>query len=323
MKKLLLSLSLPLLLLAFLGTLFLASSCGKRQEKTVIGVSIPSADHGWTGGIVYWAEKAAKELEKKYPDVKILVSTSADSSEQVSQIENMLIQNIKALVVLPHEPAPLAGICKKAKEKKVFLTVVDRNLAGNIEDLAVAGDNPGFGRACAEAMAKQLDYKGDIVVMEGVLCDVNTQRVEAFRSVMKKYPNIRILDSQTANWSTEQGLKLMETFLGKYKHIDGVWAGDDDVLLGALKAYEESKRKDVKLFIGGGGAKLIIRKIVEKDPMIPVNVTYPPRMIAYGMEYTLEKILGKREIKEKKIVIPAEVITRENAEKFYFPDSIY
>ncbi|MBP5183197.1 MAG: ribose ABC transporter substrate-binding protein, partial [Lentisphaeria bacterium] len=118
-------------------------------------------------------------------------------------------------------------------------------------------------------------------------------------------------------------LKLMETFLGKYKHIDGVWAGDDDVLLGALKAYEESKRKDVKLFIGGGGAKLIIRKIVDKDPMIPVNVTYPPRMIAYGMEYTLEKILGKREIREKKIVIPAEVITRENAEKFYFPDSIY
>ncbi|MBP5183228.1 MAG: substrate-binding domain-containing protein, partial [Lentisphaeria bacterium] len=211
MKKLFFSLSLPLLLLLSLGTLFLASSCGKQQKKTVIGVSITSADHGWTGGIVYWAEMAAKVLEKKYPDVTIRVSTSADSSEQVSQIENMLIQDIKALVVLPHEPAPLAGICKKAKEKKVFLTVVDRNLAGNIEDLAVAGDNPGFGRACAEAMAKQLDYKGDIVVMEGVLCDVNTQRVEAFRSVMKKYPNIRILDSQTANWNTEQGLKLMET----------------------------------------------------------------------------------------------------------------
>ncbi|MBR2364125.1 MAG: ribose ABC transporter substrate-binding protein, partial [Lentisphaeria bacterium] len=99
--------------------------------------------------------------------------------------------------------------------------------------------------------------------------------------------------------------------------------GDDDVLLGALKAYEESKRKDVKLFIGGGGAKLIIKKIVDKDPLIPVNVTYPPRMIAYGMEYTIEKILGKKEIKEKKIIIPAEVITRENASTFYFPDSIY
>ena len=45
--------------------------------------------------------------------------------------------------------------------------------------------------------------------------------------------------------------------------------------------------------------------------------------IAYGMEYALEKVLGKREIREKKIVIPAEVITRENAAKFYFPDSIY
>ena len=302
---------------------FFLASCGKSSSRTVIGVAIPGADHGWTGGVVYWAEKAAKELEKKYPDVKILVSTSADSSEQVSQIENMLVQNIKALIVLPHEPAPLAGICQQAKKQGVFLTVVDRNLAGNIEDLAIVGDNAGFGRACAEEMAKQLNYKGNIVVMEGVLCDVNTLRVNAFREVMKKYPSIKILDSQTANWNTEQGLKLMETYLGKYKHIDGVWAGDDDVLLGALKAYEESKRKDVKLFIGGGGAKLIIKKIVDKDPMIPVNVTYPPRMIAYGMEYALEKVLGKREIKEKKIVIPAEVITRENAAKFYFPDSIY
>lgn len=320
MKKLFFILSLPLLLL--LAALFTAG-CGNSQKKTVIGVSIPSADHGWTGGVVYWAEKAAKELEKKYPDVKILVTTSADSAEQVSHIENMLIQNIKALVVLPHEPAPLAGICKQAKDKKVFLTVVDRNLAGNIEDLAIAGDNTGFGKACAEEMAKLLKGKGNIVIMEGVLCDVNTLRVNAFREVMKKYPAIKILDSQTANWNTEQGLKLMETYLGKYKHIDAVWAGDDDVLLGALKAYEESKRKDVKLFIGGGGAKLIIKKIVDKDPLIPVNVTYPPRMIAYGMEYTINKILGKQEIKEKKIIIPAEVITRENASKFYFPDSIY
>lgn len=307
----------------FAAALFFFCGCGETQKKTIIGVSIPSADHGWTGGVVYWAEKAAKELEKKYPEIKILVSTSSDSAEQVSQIENMLIQNIKGLVILPHEPAPLTGICKQAKTKGVFLTVVDRNLAGNIEDLAIAGDNPGFGRACAEEMAKFLKYKGSIVIMEGVLCDVNTQRVTAFREVMKKYPAIKILDSQTANWSTEQGLKLMETYLGKYKHIDGVWAGDDDVLLGALKAYEESKRKDVKLFIGGGGAKLIIKKIVDKDPMIPLNVTYPPRMIAYGMEHTISRLLGKDASKEKKIVIPAEVITRENAKNFYFPDSIY
>lgn len=108
---------------------------------------------------------------------------------------------------------------------------------------------PGFGRTCAEEMAKKLDGKGDILIMEGIPCEVNTLRVNAFREVMKKYPGIRILESQASYWSTEKGLKLMENFLQKYPKIDAVWAGDDDVLLGALKAYEESGRKDIRLMI--------------------------------------------------------------------------
>lgn len=316
LKKLLL---LPLL---FAVSLLFTSCSDGGKEKVVIGVSIPSADHGWTGGIVYWAEKTKKELEAKDPSLKILLSTASDSASQVSQIENMMVQKIKALVILPHEPAPLANICREVQKKGAYLVVVDRNLAGNFQDLAIAGDNSGFGKACGEVMAKELKGKGNILIMEGALCDVNTLRVKAFREVMKKYPNIRILDSQITNWNTEQGLTLMENYLRKYKKIDGVWAGDDDVLMGALKAYEESKRKDVKLFVGGGGSKVIIKKIMDKDPLIPVNVTYPPEMIAHGIKKAVEAAKGKADPR-KKILIKAEIITRENAAKFYNPDSIY
>ena len=306
----------------FLCTLFFAGCSDTGKGKTIIAVSIPSADHGWTGGIVFWAEKTKKELEAKDPSIKILLSTASDSATQVSQIENMIVQKIKALVVLPQEPAPLAGICREAQKKGAYLVVVDRNLAGDFQDLAIAGDNPGFGRACGEVMAKELKGKGNILIMEGALCDVNTQRVKAFREVMKKYPGIKILDSQTSNWSTEQGLTLMENYLRKYKNVDAVWAGDDDVLVGALKAYQESKRRDIRLFVGGGGSKVIVKKILDKDPLIPVNVTYPPEMIAHGIRKAVEGAKGSPDPR-KKILIKAEVITRENAAKFYNPDSIY
>ena len=306
------------------AALVFLSGCGKKDDgKIRIGVSIPSADHGWTGGVVYWAEQTKKDLERKDPKLEIILSTAKDSSEQVNKIENLMVQGIKALVVLPQEPAPLTGICSQVKGRGVYLVVVDRGLDKNIQDLTVAGDNSEFGRRCAEEMAKRLKGKGDILIMEGVPCEVNTLRVNAFKNVMKKYPDIRILESQTSNWSQEKGLKLMENFLQKYKKIDAVWAGDDDVLIGALKAYAESKRKDIRFFIGGGGAKAIVKRVLDKDPLVPVNVTYPPRMIAYGIEFAAAAAKGKPTAKSKREVIPAEVITPANAKYFYQPNSPY
>lgn len=314
----------------FLSALFCCAAllvfpgCGKKADgKIRIGVSIPSADHGWTGGVVWWAEQTKKELERKDPNLEIILSTARDSSEQVNKIENLMVQGIKALVVLPQEPAPLTGVCSQVGERGIYLVVVDRGLKKNIQDLTVAGDNSEFGRRCGEEMAKRLKGKGNILIMEGVPCEVNTLRVKAFQQVMKKYPEIKILESQTSNWSQEKGLKLMENFLQKYKKIDAVWAGDDDVLVGALKAYAESKRKDIQFFIGGGGAKAIVKRVLDKDPLVPVNVTYPPRMIAYGIEFAVAAAKGKPTAKSKREVIPAEVITPANAKYFYQPNSPY
>ena len=308
-----------------LGATVVFAGCQKKNETTKhykIGISIPSADHGWTGGVVYHANEVKKEIEAANPDVKVIVSTAATSGEQVDRVENLLVQNINALVILPSEPAPLSGICEKAVKQGVKLIVVDRNLANPVQDLLVAGDNPGFGRAAAEVIAKELDGKGEIVIMEGVSCDVNSQRVNAFKEELAKHPEIWILESGAAEWNTEKGLKLMENFLQKYPQIDGVWTGDDDVSIGALKAYEESKRTDVKVFVGGGGSKDIIKRILDGDPLVHVTVTYPPAMIATAAREAV-KIVKGTPVLEKTIIVPAEVITTENAQQYYTPDSAY
>ena len=309
-------------MLLLCGVFFLAG-CGKKENKILIGVSIPAADHGWTGGVVYWAQQAKKNIESKDPGVEVLLTTAQNSADQVNKIENLMTRGVKALVVLPHEPAPLTGICEQVKQRGIHLTVVDRSLARNVQDLEVVGDNALFGQRCAEEMAKRLKGKGNILVMEGIPCSVNTLRVEAFRKVMKKYPQIRILESASAYWNQEKALRLMENFLQKYKKVDAVWAGDDDVLIGALKAYKESKRKDIRFFIGGGGSKEIIKMVLDRDALVPVDVTYPPRMIANGIEYAVAAAKGQKLPESKRIVIPAEIITGENAKNFYFPDSIY
>lgn len=311
--------------LALLAAAAALSGCGKSDANAPafkIGISIPSADHGWTGGVVYHANKVKKEIEDANPDILVIVSTAATSGEQVDRVENLLVQNIEALVILPSEPAPLTGVCKKAVDAGVKLIVVDRNLAEPVQDLAVVGDNPGFGRAAAEAIAKELGGEGGIVIMEGVQCDVNTQRVKAFEEVMAQYPGIKIIDKGSSDWSTEKGLSLMENFLQKHPKIDAVWTGDDDVSIGALKAYEESKRSDVKVLIGGGGSKEIVKRIMDKDPLVHITVTYPPEMIAVATREAV-KIIRGAEVEQDTMIVPAEMVGASNAGKYYHPDSAY
>ena len=160
--------------------------------------------------------------------------------------------------------------------------------------------------------------------MEGVLCQVNTDRVTAFKKALEAYPEIEIVDSGVSDWSTEKGLKLMENLLQKHPSLDAVWAGDDDVLLGALKAYQDSKRTDLKLLLGGGGSKAVVKLILDKNPLVSQTVTYPPKMIYVAAQRALDLLNGKELPAVDAVeVIPAEVIDASNAAENYFPDSAY
>ena len=303
--------------------LILCGCSDSAAKKLKIGISIPAATHGWTGGVVWSAEQAKKNIEAANPDVEVIVTSSANTADQVNRIENLLARKVNALVVMAQEPGPVSSVCERAKKQGAYLVVVSNPIEKPVQDVFVNGDNRSFGAAAAETMGRLLNGQGDIVVMEGIPCPINTDRVSAFRKVLaEKYPKIRILESQTAGWNTEKGLALMENFLQKHKKIDGVWCGDDDVLIGALKAYQESKRKDVKCMVGGGGSKLIVKKILDRDPLVRGTVTYSPRMLEKGVDAALEGLrTGKTSRKE--IIIKSEIVTSETAAKYYYPDSVY
>ena len=305
--------------------LLLASGCGKDSGKKLrIGISIPAATHGWTGGVVWSAERAKRNLEAENPDLQVIVTSSANTADQVNRIENLIARNVDALVVLAQEPGPISDICAKAARQGIFLVVVSNPLDQPVQDVFVNGDNRSFGAAAAKAMGRILGGKGDILMMEGVPCPINTDRVESFRETLsKEFPGIRILESQAAWWNTEKGLSLMENYLQKYPKIDAVWAGDDDVLIGALKAYEESGRKDVKAMIGGGGSRKTVKRLLDGDPVVKATVTYSPRMLERGVEEALAGLRNGKKAREKEVIIPSQIVTHENAKDHYFPDSVY
>ena len=69
----------------------LALGAAQAQDETVtIGVSIPAATHGWTGGVNFWAEQAAKQLQETYPNLKFIVSSASDPGEQANDLQDLL-----------------------------------------------------------------------------------------------------------------------------------------------------------------------------------------------------------------------------------------
>ena len=315
------------ILLALLLTAFLvAFSTGSAQsdETVTIGVSIPTADHGWTGGINYWAAQTEERLEATYPNLDIIIATAANPSEQASDLEDLVaINQIDALVILPYESDPLTDPVANLKNQGVFVTVVDRGLArDDIADVYVAGNNPALGRISGEYFAERLGGQdANIVILRGLPVVIDTERFDAFMEAIEG-SGINVLDSAYADWNRDKGFEIMQDFLARFPDIDGVWAQDDDVAEGAIEAIMQAGREDELFIVGGAGKKEIIKRVLDNDPLVPVDVLYPPAMIGTAMEVTALRYTSDTPILGE-YILDAPLITPENAEQYYFPDSLY
>lgn len=287
-----------------------------------IGIAIPAATHGWTGGLNYHAERTIAAMEEAFPQIEFVLTTAGDVQTQVNNIEDMIAQGIDALVVLPMESDPLTEPVKAAKERGIFITTVDRGLAEQgIEDLYVGGNNPQYGTIAAEYFKEKLPDGGKIVVMRGIPTAIDNIRIEAFEAGLEG-SGIEVLDMQYGNWNPDKGFELMQDYLTRFDQIDGVWAGDDDAATGAKAAIEQAGREGEMVLLGGSGMNRVIKMIMDGDALIDADIFYPPTLIIPAIEITTMRYATKAPI-QGRYVLDSPLITQENAADFYFPDSPY
>jgi ribose transport system substrate-binding protein len=302
-----------------------ASTTAAPMKKIRVGVSVPSADHGWTAGVGYWA----KEAMELYPQVEWQYQTADNAERQAAQIDAMVVKGVDALVILAHNSEALTPTAERVKDKGVFIVNVDRGFTKPVADIFLEGDNKSFGRKSAQFVAQRMGGKGNLVILQGISgTTVNADRVAAAMEVFKGFPDIKVLDSQPADWSREKGLSVMKTFLTKHPKIDAVWAQDDDIMMGAIQAIKEAGREKEMFIVGGAGMKEAVKMVMDKDPMVPANITYPPSMVAMGIHLAVSTLRDGKE-KEKMqftprhLMIDVDLITPDNAKDYYFPESVY
>ncbi len=303
----------------WIGAVILAGVCsGAIAAEKVIGMSFPSATHGWMGAIIKNAEDEAQKQKVRY-----VMTTSADAVKQARDIEELIAKKVSAVVMLPIEIDAMTNIAEKLKVARIPLVVVDRELNTNEYTALVKGDNIGIGTNAARYIGGALKGSGNVVEIVGVPASVTTQRAQGFRQELSRlYPNITIIASQAGDFQREKSQTVMQGILRTHPKIDAVYTHDDEMALGVLQAIKDAKRSDIKIVTGAGGSKLVYQLIIEGDALMKATFIYSPLMVKDAVKLAVDHLAGKT-LTNKTVVIPATTVHMGNISRLYDPKANY
>jgi ribose transport system substrate-binding protein len=182
-------------------------------------------------------------------------NANANVPQQNTDIEDMIAQGAQVLIVAPENSDGLAPAFAQAKAKHIPILTIDRTVNGTAcsDFIGFIGSNfLGQAKIAADDLGKALNGKGSVVVLQGTSGNnVAADRTNGFNKELKaKFPNMKIVASQTANFDQATGQKVMAQLLQSHKDITGLYAENDTMALGAIQAMRAAAKKpgtDIKI----------------------------------------------------------------------------
>ncbi|SEL95881.1 sugar ABC transporter substrate-binding protein [Halomonas daqiaonensis] len=197
-------------------------------------------------------EQAADELD----NVEVVVlDAGGDVARQIGQVRNLIQQRVDAIIIWPTNGQAVIPVIRQAHNAGIPVVVTNSKIAeAGLEYIAAFSgpDNVQQGASSAEMMCDALDGEGQIVQIAGQPGYTTAmERSQGFEErLAEACPGVELVETQPADWNREKAQRVMENFLTKYDDIDGVYAGDDNMGVGALNAAKSADRAEEIVFIG-------------------------------------------------------------------------
>lgn len=238
MKKVI-SLVMMMVLIVALGGCTKDKETSKDSSKMVIGFAQVGAESEWRSAETASIKATAEErgIELKFSDAQ------QKQENQIKAVRSFIAQKVDVIGIAPVVESGWETVFKEAKDAGIPIILVDRK-ADVPEDLFASFIGSDFveeGRRAAVEMAKLLNEKGNIVELQGTVGAAPAiDRKTGFEEGLRDYPDMKILRSQTGDFTRAKGKEVMEAFLkAEGDNIDAVYAHNDDMAIGAIQAIEE------------------------------------------------------------------------------------
>ena len=189
----------------------------------------------------------------------VVLDAGGDVARQIAQMEDLIQQEVDAIIIWPTNGEAVIPAVRKAFQAGIPVIVTNSNIAEQGFDFVKSfsgPDNITQGARSAEIMCDKFKDMG--IENEAQVVHITGQpgyttaieRAKGFEDRLPEVcPNVTVVDTQPGDWNREKSQKVMEAFLVKYDDIDGVYAGDDNMGVGALNAAKAAGREGI-IFVG-------------------------------------------------------------------------
>jgi len=250
-----------------------------------------------------------KETAQKL-GVKLIFSDAQQKQEnQISAIRSCIQQGVNVIALPPVVEPGWDAVLQEAKDANIPVIVVDRSVSADPSLYAahIGSDMDIEGKRSAEEFNKLLPNGGNILELSGTTgSGAAVGRAKGFREALN--PNIKILDSQTGNFTRAEGKPVMEAFLKKYAgQIDGVFFHNDDMAIGAVEAIKAAgiKPGELKMVsIDGtrGGFQLMIDGWLQAD--VECNPLLGPQVMDLALKLMNGQPIQKEALTDEGVFYP-------------------
>ncbi|MDQ2081610.1 galactofuranose ABC transporter, galactofuranose-binding protein YtfQ [Xanthobacteraceae bacterium Astr-EGSB] len=218
--------------------------------QLTVGFSQIGSESGWRA-----AETSVTKQQAAQRKVNLKIADAQQKQEnQIKAIRSFIAQNVDAIFLAPVVASGWDAVLKEAKEAKIPVVLLDRDIDPSGKDLyltAVTSDSVHEGVVAGEWLAKTVgDKPCNVVELQGTVgASVATNRKKGFDSVVAKHANLKVVRSQTGDFTRAKGKEVMESFIKAEnggKSICAVYAHNDDMMVGAIQAMKAAGLKPGK-----------------------------------------------------------------------------
>jgi ribose transport system substrate-binding protein len=282
---------------------------GGEQERT-LALSVSTLNNPFFVTLRDGAQAQAEEMGVNL----VVVDSQNDAATEASNIEDLIQRDVDALLINATDSDAVVPSVQKANEAGIPVFTIDRSAGGGEVVSHIASDNVAGGEMAGNYLAEQLDNSGNVVELQGIPgTSAARDRGEGFNNVMDQKDNIEVVARQAANFDRTEGLNVFQNILQAQPEIDGVFAHNDSMVLGAIQAAESADRAENIVFVGFDAIDDAVQAV--KDGRLDATVAQQPaEMGRLGVETAMAYLDGSEV--EDYVPVPLKLVTSENADQF-------
>lgn len=250
--------------------------------------------------------EAAKEAQ-----VRLVVTNAEDSAaKQLSQVEDLITRKPDFLLLAPVDSDVLVSAVEAAHRANIPVITIDRTVNSDKVLTFIGVDDVAGGRAAGEYVVDRLNGKGNVIMLEGVMgSSAQRDRAQGFEEVISQYEGIKMLAKQTANFNRVEGMNVTENLLQAHPDVDAIFAQNDEMALGALRAIEAAQKQG-QIIVVGFDADPEAKDAVRLGEMDATVEGSPYKLGIMGINAALQYLNG--ETLPEQILLPLELVTQES-----------